>query len=780
MSFIRIFTYILILSTAANVNAMRSDSFSITKTVIDLSIRNFSSKTIKGSAKHFVTFKVESNFIVLDLRQLVVDSIKMLNNKLVYNRNGEKLQITLDKIYQINDSCSFEVFYRGTPAADPGGWGGFYFSGDYAFNLGVGFSVNPHSFGRAWFPCVDEFTMKSAYEFFIETDSSYTAACNGVLLGVNSIGNAKIWHYLESVPMSAYLVAVSVSKYAILNSTYTGIQKQFPVDLYCKPADSNKVKTSFAKLPMAIEAFEKAFGPQIYSRVGYNMVPFSNGAMEHAGNITYPAAFANGGLDYEDLMAHELSHHWWGNNVTCSEEGDMWLNEGWASYCEHFFMEHVYGKDAYKKSILDNHVFVLRFAHINDGQIFSMINIPTTQTYGNHVYKKGADMVHSLRGVLGDSIFFAACKAYQLQYRLGNANSSMMENVFANNGGGNIARAFFNNWIYEKGFPHVIINKQTHSGNGPYTLKIQTYQNPRFTNKLYVNMPVEVFFFKDMNTYVKKTITIQNEIDSFEFTFDFKPVYVCLDYDEKISDAITDRTIRVSSASSNLLTETFSRVIVNTVNDTALIRVEHHWVGPEKFRMVSPYVSDYRYYTLDGIWKNGLDMDLELFYDGRAGGPNSGSGYLDHTLIYKTEDSLTVLYRAYPGDSWRVWPELDFTYGGKMDKQGKVLVKHAAKGEYVFAMYDKNLSLGSIIQNDSLFYVLYPNPAGNSVSLAFKSYESGIIEIFDANGSCISKFNRNIDKADMQIDTTSFASGMYWVRYSFGNQVQSSSLYILH
>jgi hypothetical protein len=763
MQTIRISICLILVLVSQELSGMRVDSFSISKTVLSLKIRNFSSKTISGAAIHQLKFKVKTNKISLDLRQLLVDSIRIGSVALVYAQVGERTNIVLDKIYNGADSIEIKLYYHGTPAADPGGWGGFYFSGDYAFNLGVGFSVNPHSFGRAWFPCVDEFPMKSAYEFFIETDSNYAAACNGLLIGVNGIQGGKIWHYYEPVPMSAYLAAVSVSKYSVLGSSFAGQNKNFPIELFCKSADSNKVKASFIHLPDAIQAFEKAFGPQVYSKVGYNFVPFNAGAMEHAGNITFPAAFADGTFKYEEMMAHELSHHWWGNNVTCKTEGDMWLNEGWASYCEHFFNESVYGKAAYKQSILENHLFVLRFAHINDGQIFSMVNIPKENTYGNHVYKKGADVVHSLRGVLGDSLFFEGAKLYQSNYRLGNASSQDMESVFAWVAGAK-ANSFFTHWVYEKGSPHVSISKQMHWGNGPYNLRIHTTQKPRFSNVVSRNLPIEVFFFKDRIHFEKRTIVAMTALDSFDFAFDFKPVFVCLDLDEKLSDAITDRAINVSGSNVYDLPETFSKLYCKSFKDTTLLRVEHHWVGPEKYRVKAPYMSDYRYYTLDGIWNEKDTLDFELTYDGRHGGANTNLGYLDHTLILKTEDSLSVLYRAFPGDAWRIWKDLQFTTGSKNDKQGKVRIKNARKGDYVLAMYDQSLVYKDIEYEKSNSWTLFPNPTRNTLEILFVDkfvlVKNSSYFVLDAAGRIVLE-GKPESNDKLSIDVSTLSGGTY-------------------
>lgn len=766
---VKIILSLLSLAFADTAFALRSDSLAISKTEIHLTIQNFSSKKISGYCKQSVQFKIPSNTLHLDLSSLAVDSVICNNQLLSYTRNGDKLNINLGKTYSTSDSCTLSIYYQGTPAADPGGWGGFYFQGNYAYNLGVGFTVNPHSYGRAWFPCIDEFDIKSQYDFYITTDTNFTAACNGILESVTHNGDSKTWHYHEDNVMSAYLVSVSVSPFVILKSTYQGINNNFPVWLNCAPGDSNKVKNSFVNLPFAIGAFEKAFGRQPYQKVGYNFVPFNAGAMEHAGNITYPNIYADGSKNFETLLAHELSHHWWGNAVTCIDAGDMWLNEGWASYCEHFFTEQLYGKAAYNASIADNHLFVLRFAHIRDGNVFSMVNIPHNQTYGSHVYKKGADVVHSLRGAMGDSVFFKACKAYQDTYRYKNASSQNLQAAFEQNGGGANATEFFNNWVYEKGQPHVIVRKQEITGSGPFQVKITTYQQPRFTTKLYKKLPVEIFFFRNKNVYEKRTMEINNETDVINFTLDFKPVFVCLDYEQKLSDAITEKNIIGTVKTSIDVPEMNGKITVTNILDTAFIRLEHHWVGPEKYITTQPAMSNYRYVTLDGIWNDSTQLDMELTYDGRQQGPNSSIGYLDHTLIFKTEDSLTLLYRSSPDAYWDICKDATFTVGSKVDKFGKVLVKNAKKGDYVLAMHDVNLGVFKDYKNKSEkpgSWRISPNPADSEIYLNFIYPEKNSeIEVTDESGKIIYKKTLTEITPQLILNTSEWRSGKYTIRY---------------
>ena len=118
--------------------------------------------------------------------------------------------------------------------------------------------------------------------------------------------------------------------------------------------------------------------------------------MEHATNIAYPRyAIANGDKTSETLFAHELAHHWWGNTITCKTQEDMWLNEGWASYSERLFLEAVYGKKAYEDDIEANHHSVLQFAHVLDEAVLPVSGIGHANTYGRHVYDKGARSIIS-------------------------------------------------------------------------------------------------------------------------------------------------------------------------------------------------------------------------------------------------------------------------------------------------------------------------------------------------------------------------------------------------
>ena len=205
-----------------------------------------------------------------------------------------------------------------------------------------------------------------------------------------------------------YLACMATGPYTSWSRTYNGV----PIEIAALFSPIlRQCQHTFVNLPAAINLFTQYYGSYPFNKIGYTLVNFTGGAMEHATNIAIGKAFINGTLGYETLWAHELSHMWWGDKVTCKTVEDMWLNEGWASFNEALFTEAIYGPTAYKDWIRTNHRKVLQLAHITDGGYLALNNVPTSVTYGNTA-SKGADIVHTLRNYAGDSLFKVGAQHY--------------------------------------------------------------------------------------------------------------------------------------------------------------------------------------------------------------------------------------------------------------------------------------------------------------------------------------------------------------------------------
>ena len=234
----------------------RSDTIDILKYTVNLNITDFTTDTIRGNTiVKFVPKMNNINTISLDLLHMTIDSIEISTANLTSTYTDTLLIVNLPVTYNVGDTSDLIVYYHGKPQMDPSGWGGFYFQSGYAFNLGVGFGANPHNFGRAWFPCFDNFVERSKYEFNITTNNAKIAYCNGALANDTTIGSLRTRKWILNEEIPSYLASVSISNYTQVNWVHNGINDTFPIILTALAGDTIPMKNSFVNLNNALIAF---------------------------------------------------------------------------------------------------------------------------------------------------------------------------------------------------------------------------------------------------------------------------------------------------------------------------------------------------------------------------------------------------------------------------------------------------------------------------------------------------------------------------------------------
>lgn len=758
----------------------RTDSFDVKHYHINLDIQDFLGQKISGYTDISIHSKVNGlQSVRLDLLKLSVNKISIGATTLNYTYNDTILLIDLGTARNANDTFTIRVEYKGKPQQDKS-WGGFYFSGSYAFNMGVGFDANPHNFGRVWFPCVDDFKSRSTYDYTITTPNNYRAMCNGLLQSETSNpDNSITWHWKLSNTIPTYLSSVAVAPYKVFTDSYNGSSGSTPITL--AGIDTNALKGSFINLKGAFAGFEKWYGVHRFERVGFNGVPFNAGAMEHATNIAYPNYAIDGTTGQETLMAHEFSHHWWGDNTTCRTAEDMWLNEGWASYSESLFLEEIYGKQRYKDNVMANHFEVLRWAHLRDGQPWPISGIPHAYTYGVHVYKKGADVLHTLRNYVGDSTFANTAKDFHESYKYNNVNSEDLKAMFKKhqNYSFNNMDDFFDSWVYGKGFPAIsgYIVGVTQIGTGSnFNCSIRFHQQLRFTDKPFKGMLVNVSFLRsktDFSPYGWNFI-MTNTDTVVVMKVPFNPVAIFIDRDNDINDAVTENEIWLKNSNQYNFNWALMNVNTtsNTTTDSTLLRIEHHWTAPVPSNIPYPnlYASSNRYWRVLGPWSDTLlDVVATIVYDGSTPGGFT-SGWLDNDIIKITEDSLVLLYRPDPRSDWTIYPYYQKTTGNVKDKRGNITLSGLKKGEYVFAMYDRTLGINNDIEENKQGRLnIYPNPADGLVKIEFDDvYRTSELKVMDNAGKIIQVIPLFSGQNFVEIDTLEWASGIYYVSLANG------------
>ncbi len=740
-----------------------NDSIDVLHYDINLDIIYLSKKTIKGYTNLTITTKINGLSIInLDLLKLNVDSIKVQSQTISsWNYNDTIIDFALNNSIDIGDTILCSVYYHGLPVKDPSGWGGFYFSNDssFAFNLGIGMQDNPHNYGRVWFPCVDDFVDRATYDFNIQVKNGKMAVCNGTLESSISGTNSTEYRWKLHDDIPAYLAAVAVGPYVAVRDTFNGINGAIPIAIYVKSNMVNQTIASFANLKQILTAFETYYGPYRWERIGYVGVPFGSGAMEHVTNIAIGLGYINGSLTYESLFAHELSHHWFGDLVTCSSAGDMWLNEGWAVFSESMYQEMVYGKEAYKDNMRGLLYDVLKNTHRSDGGYYALAGIPHNLTYGSTIYDKGGTVAHSVRGYLGDARFFNMLHAYMNQKAFSSQSSNEFRDFISSNTGINMDD-FFAAWVDAPGFVHFAVDSfKTGSGiNPPYNVEVWMRQRlnhkPNYAN----SNRVPISFMDNQWNRVDTVIEFSGETGSQTFNLAFKPSVVFCDLEERLADATTDYAKLISSTGQISLPLTFSKMDVAQASDSSLVQITHNWVAPDSTGINYPglRISTRHFWTVNSLQSSNFDAAIFFHY-------YKGVDF-DNDIIKNKDDSLVLLYRPHGSIAWQ---RTSFTKQGNWIA-GYMKVDHLKNGDYVLAAYDYHyLGLNdSQLISDDFSFKISPNPSSDEFHFEMNDEFPASILIYDSVGKQITKLKMNalyINHSEVNWKPKGLAAGNYIV-----------------
>lgn len=743
----------------------RSDTFDIESYKIHLNITDFVTKVIAGNCEVVAIAKLSNtNKIIFDLQQLNIDSIFINGIKhLNYLQSNNFLIINFNSPVAQNDTLNFNVFYKGTTFSLANGFGGFYFNNGIAFNMGIGIGVDPPNLGRVWFPCFDNFVQRSLYEFYITTKINHKAFCNGSLLGFSndSLLQESTWHYKLNETIPSYLACVAVGPYATIHQTFTGLNGNMPVEIAALPADTTLVKNCFIHLENAFDYFEQAFGSYKWEKVGYSIVPFNSGAMEHATNISYPRVFIDNAGTYEaDLMSHELAHHWFGDLVTCDDASDMWLNEGWAAFSGLYFLEKLHDTATYINAVKEKLDDVLHFAHVKEENYLPLYPIPDEYTYGTHVYDKGALVAHSLRAYLGND-FFNALTQYMNNNQYAKTNSSYFRNQLEQYSGKNL-NPFFDNNVFNGGFSHFSVDSFSVNQIGTsFQAKVYIKQKLTGTTVMHTKVPLDFSFYDSNNNKIVLTDTINTETSIHNFSIPINPKYILVNETQRLSTAqILEQKNITANGTYNF---TLGKLVTNVTNYSSnfSLHIEHNYVHPDAFKMDNGYrLSPNRYWKISGIIPTGTNIKATFKYNGKTTATN-GDNYLDNLLINDSEDSLFLFYRASAKDDWSIVTDTTWFRGNKLDKVGNMNVTNLKIGEYSFGIKDEYSSIFKSSEKGEDFINIFPNPTKDIIHIFAKNFNK--VDFIDIKGKLVDSYEL-IDPNTIY-NTTSLNRGMYILKF---------------
>ncbi len=689
---------------------------------------NTTAQTI--AAKTEVNIKARVNnidIIPLELRGMTIDTVWIDQVETTnFTYDDEVIRISIPTALQTGDSVLIGIAYNGQPYHE--NWGGYHFSGDYSFNLGVGIDEIPHNLGKSWFPCIDDFTDRATYDVYATVESDLTAVGGGELMSItNHPNNTRTFHWKMHFAIPTYLISVATGEYALIEDTYQGIERDIPITYYVRPSDSVKVPGTFGKLKNIAEIYEQHFGAYAWERIGY--VGTAIGAMEHATNIAYPNGSISGTSSGEWLYAHELFHMWFGDKITCDKAEEMWINEGWATFAQMFYTEILYNRQMFIDDMMNTHASVLLSQHTVEGGYFPLNEIPQEFTYRISAYDKGSTVVQSLRTYLGDDIFFPTMTAFLDSLAFTSVSSYDMRDFITEHTGIDMT-GFFDLYVFNGGCPHYSIDSfSLVSAAKDFNVNVYVRQKRKGTDFIGVDNIIPVTFMdENWNTY-EDTIHFSGAHGHSVKIVPFEPVAVYVDLEKNMCDATTDDYMHITEVDDYSFDYTTFTLQVQEVIDSAFVRVTHNWAPADSLQLPISVkkISDYRYWDIDGIFPDGFVATGRFQYN--------RSGY-DNTLILSQTDSVVILYRPSPAEDWQL---LDFTQIGPWSI-GYIFVDSLQKGQYALGVIDISVGIedqGQILEGNPKPIKLYPNPSHGQVNIDYELQEDGSILIVDLQGKIL-------------------------------------------
>lgn len=742
----KILIIVLIFTTLFTYAQTPGENINVTHYEIHLNNFDFTNHTVQAQTIVTLTAVNSTNAIALELKSLTVSAVTATGaNVSNFSQNGDILTINLASAMAAGTTASFTITYGGNTFNED--WGGVMWSGNYVCNMGVGFESIPHNLGKCWFPCVDNFTDKATYDVYVTVPTAMTAVCGGNL--VNNVDNGNGTHTVHyNVPqeIATYHISFAAGDYVEWTDTYNGIERDIPITVYVKPSQINNVPGTFVHVKDIASFYENSFGAYPFNRIGY--VVTSVGCMEHVDNIGITSGIVTGNTSQEEYVAHELSHMYFGNKVTCATAEEMWLNEGFAQFCGVFYRSDIYGEDDFQQAMSSKTNNITTWCKSENNWI-PLNNVPQTMTYDNSaVYNRGAVVVNTMMNYMGRETFLAGLRSYLNTYNYSAASSEQLRDALTAATGIDM-NGFFDTYVFTAGMPHYgvdLLNVTPNRNQYDATVKM-TYQHygPEHVGQ---NNRVEVTFVDNEGHLQTELVNWNGLEENKTVTLDINPIAAFADYYNHFLDAKYSNNMTATAPGSLGINQQLS-IIVNSVSNSVMLRGEEHYVAPDNDPNIPGLTLSTKHY-----W-NVLRLD---FGDSDVSGKFtfSNNATMDGDIIHSENDSAVLLYRANINEAWHTIP---YEQQGNW-KIGIFTVSDLQTGQYTLGAIDKTqLGLGEN-NFDTKKMLLTPNPTENYVKIS-TNYNNSKILIVNSLGQLVNSFP--ISENEITISVEGFPAGVYYV-----------------
>lgn len=385
---------------------------------------------------------------------------------------------------------------------------------------------------RNWFPCFDDPNEKTTTEMLLTVDEEFVGLSNGVLLETthNKKNKKKTYHWKMNFPHSSYLVMFAVGRFAEIKGEWDGIECYY----YFEKGREEDAKRAFGKTPKMLQFFSEKTGYRYpyerYSQVA--VTDFIFGGMEHTtfttqtdGALHDERAVAESWAD--GLVAHELAHQWFGDLITCKDWSHAWLNESFATYFDALFTEYDRGEEEFLYQIYKNaQAYFVEDRDRYRRPISTNVFTRPGDLFDRHLYEKGSVVLHMLRNVLGEDLFWRSINLYVQKNANRAAETLDLINCIEEATGRNMKK-FFDQWIFGAGHPELRVSYFWDEKKSSACVRVVQKQKidgetPLFT----LPLEISVITKKGEKTF-NEVLDKKNQL--FKFKMNEKPVDVRVD-----------------------------------------------------------------------------------------------------------------------------------------------------------------------------------------------------------------------------------------------------------
>ena len=491
------------------------------------------SNEIVGKAIITLIPKKDIDQIMLDFTGLSIQNILINSNNANYSYKKGKISIS-SKEFKVNQALSISIEYSGKPDD------GLIIGKNVHGNRSV-FADNWPNRARFWFPSKDHPSDKAMVNFTIHAPSKWNVIANGVLVekpkiaNKNAIGPKEIrrtWKWKSSVPIPTYNMVIGaaeldITTLGIANFTYSASSLRsdgsIEVSNWTFPEDTEKSKPSFKRSIEMVNFFATKIGPYPYEKLANVQSSTRFGGMENASAIFYSQEAIAKGRNIESTVSHEIAHQWFGDSVTEKDWHHLWLSEGFATYFGALFFEQSESRSNFIQIMKKSRKRIFQ-SKDTDRPIVDYEIKDLYKLLNSNNYSKGAWVLHMLRGLLGDEIFFYGISKYYSKYK----NKTVLTDDFMRTmeeASGKNLQYFFDQWIFSPGYPIIEFEQNwipKTNGNGKMIITINQTQKKKW--------PTFIFESKlcwDNNKCIP--VKVNQKTQSFEITTLIEPDSIYID-----------------------------------------------------------------------------------------------------------------------------------------------------------------------------------------------------------------------------------------------------------